>query len=93
MKPWFSRWRRYPFSVAGHIAQGVAAGTAAAYGHEFAAGVWFLSFWGYQFGSGLRKWANQGHCDTMGNDGFDFAVGFVPGYAITRIVLALLAGG
>ena len=93
MTDWFRRFRIYGWSVAGHIAQGAACGAAAAYGHHWPAGIWAMGYLAYQFGSGARKWAAVGHPDTMGLDTMDFAVGFVPGYAITRIALALLAGG
>lgn len=78
---WFSRWRKYPGSIIGHMAQGAACGVAAAYGHHWPAGVWLTASLAYQFGSGARKWSAVGHPDTMGLDTIDYAVGFIVGYA------------
>ena len=83
---WFSRWRRYPMSIIGHIGQGAAAGVAASYGHHWPAGIWSAGFLAYQFGSGARKWSIYGHPDTMGLDTMDYAIGFALGYGICHLV-------
>lgn len=83
---WFSRWRAYPGSVIGHLAQGAACGALAAWGHHWPAGVWGLGFGFYQGMSFARKVNQQGRGDTAGLDGFDFVVGFVPGYAVAAVV-------
>ena len=82
---WFSRWRRYPGSIIGHIGQGLICGAAAATPYWPPAAVWAAAYLAYQFGSGARKWAAVGHPDTMGLDTVDFAVGFAFGYAAAAI--------
>ena len=83
---WFSRWRAYPGSVIGHLAQGAACGALAAWGHHWPAGVWLTGYLAYQFGSGARKWSAVGHPDTMGLDTMDAAVGFAFGYGGAAVV-------
>ena len=77
---WFSRWKKYPLSVIGHIAQGAASAILASTDHEFAALIWASGFTAYQFGSFARK-SQSGRGDTVGLDTFDFVVGFIPTYA------------
>ena len=77
---WFSRWRAYPLSVAGHIAQGVASGAllhCGAWGIATAA-LWAGMFVAYQGLSFARKVNQEGRGDTAGLDAFDFAVGLIP---------------
>ena len=90
---WFSRWKSYPLSIIGHLAQGAACGAAAATGHHWPAGIWAGGYLAYQFGSGARKWATCGHPDTMGLDTMDFAVGFAAGYIAARMYAAFQGGG
>ena len=87
---WFSRWRVYPWSCAGHVTQGIAAGALAGAGHHWPAAVWFTGYLAYQFGSGARKAVNRHETDTIGLDSFDFTVGFLPGYAIATAVRMLV---
>ena len=87
---WFGRWRRYPWSVAGHIATGAACGVMAAFDWHWPAAVWAGAFFAYQFGSGARKAINRRETDTMGLDTYDLAVGFVPAYCIARTVLGMI---
>ena len=78
---WFSRWRKYPKSVAGHIAQGFALGSLCfadfwmGFGATALYGQFFLA---YQIGSGARKAVNKRKTDTIGLDAFDFIVGAAP---------------
>ena len=86
---WFSRFKMYPKSVIGHIAQGAGAALCVAVpmamggGPALTAGIttaaiWYLGFRDYQFGSAKRKEINTGRTDTMGLDTYDFIVGFLP---------------
>lgn len=83
---WTGRFRVYPWSCLGHIAQGAAAGVLAAYGHHWPAGVWSVGFGAYQGLSFARKVSQEGRGDTAGLDAFDFVVGFLPGYAAAAVV-------
>ena len=86
---WFSRWKVYPASCLGHVAQGGGAGVLGALGHEVAALVWFGGYVAYQGLSFARKVNTEGRGDTAGLDAFDFIVGFIPVYtavAIARVV-------
>ena len=87
---WFGRWKRYPLSVLGHIAQGAAAGALGAYGHHCPAAVWGVGFVSYQGLSFARKVSTEGRGDTAGLDAFDFVVGFLPGYAVAVIIKGVL---
>ena len=89
---WFARWKAYPLSVLGHIAQGAVAGIAAAAGLTPMWVVMLVGYLAYQFGSGARKAVNTHATDTIGLDAFDFAVGFVPAYILTLLVITLFAG-
>ena len=83
---WFSRWKKYPGSIIGHIAQGVVAGGVLGLGAAFGIAIpcaifallWAWGFWKYQEMSFARKVNETGRGDTAGLDSFDFVVGFVP---------------
>ena len=77
---WFSRWKKYPLSCAGHILQGILAGAMMAWGDTFliAVGIlWAAFFVAYQGLSFARKVNQEGRGDTAGLDSTDFAVGLI----------------
>ena len=84
MRDWFSRFRRYPGSVCGHIAWGALAGYVGA--TDPVSGTALLSGgYAYQFGSAWRK-SESGRIDSVGLDAFDYPVGYAVGYAVGRII-------
>lgn len=90
---WGGRFRLYPWSCAGHIAQGFAAGVLAATGHYWPASVWGAGFVAYQGLSFARKVNTEGRGDTAGLDAADFVVGAIPGYIIgiaVQVAIVLL---
>ena len=78
---WFSRWRKYPWSCAGHVlGWGAVPGVMMALGLYAPAVVMLIGFAYYEAGSGYRKAVNTGKTDTVGLDFVDAVVGFVPAY-------------
>ena len=89
---WFSRWRSYPWSCAGHVAfWGALPGAMMALGCYAPAMVMLVGFAYYEAGSGYRKAVNHGKTDTVGLDFVDAVVGFVPAWFVTEAVLRWLA--
>ena len=86
---WFGRFKSYPLSVLGHIAQGVLAGAAVGsdIGWWWFSSVWFLGFVAYQGLSFARKVSTEGRGDTAGLDSFDFVVGALPAFAIANLIV------
>lgn len=95
---WFSRWKKYPWSILGHIAQGVVAGgvlgwgtashvdsPALAVGCAAFAALWMYGFVKYQELSFERKVNETGRGDTAGLDSFDFVVGLVPSFVVSAL--------
>ena len=77
---WFSRWRSYPKSCFGHVAQGFLAGLCLGAPDirliAFAI-LWASSFYVYQGLSFARKVSQEGRGDTAGLDSVDFLVGLL----------------
>ena len=77
---WFSRWKKYPLSCAGHILQGALAGAMMGWGDTFLITVgilWAVFFIAYQGLSFARKVNQEGRGDTAGLDTVDFLVGLL----------------
>ena len=85
---WFSRWRSYGWSCAGHVLfWGAAPGVMMALGLYAPAVVMLAGFAYYEAGSGYRKAVNDGKTDTVGLDFVDAVVGFVPAYLLTAWIM------
>ena len=98
---YFSRWRAYPRSCAGHTAQGWGIGVmalsplimGALWPLAPVAAILALGYFCYQFGSGARKAINRHETDSIGWDCADLSVGIwlaVLTYAIAIIVGVLV---
>ena len=102
MKGYFTRWRRYGWSCAGHTAQGFGIGMLIL-GPNFllATNAWPLSvlgcvlaiaYIGYQAGSGARKAVNHHQTDSIGWDIADMSVGLWLAFGVWVITIAHRAG-
>lgn len=81
MSKWLSRFKKHPASCAGHILWGGIGGWIGGIDGAVltAGGV------AYQFGSAWRKAAGEGEPDTVGNDAFDYPVGYLIGWLLRKL--------
>ena len=87
---WWSRWRKYPLSCAGHILQGSITGLLMLTELWLFGAMWAIFFIAYQGLSFARKVSQEGRGDTAGLDSVDFLVGALITLAVVLVIGRLL---